>query len=733
MVADGNVLTGVGGGTADAQGADGAVVTGVAHSANILVPAVGGLGGTGILGDYGTLILAANGTYTYTLNNASPAVQHLADGQLVSDIFTYTITDGDGDTSTTTITINVTGTGDAPIILVGGADCTPEDTAMSATFTATPVDTLSAVTQITISGLTGWTPSATIGLSSGIPGVTTFVAGVLTINVTGATAGTAVTATVSLTPPPNSDVDAHILVGATTTYNGHNTTSAGTAATLYVDGVADAPTSVSITVADSADAGNSFSLGETGKVHVHAVFSDLDGSETHTTTVTLAQGFTSSLGATGAFDFGGVHYTYTSSVAAGVTTYVITAPSNVATVDFDMAVTAPASGTLPSVLNFDLTATSTEMVSLLSGGGCDTNNTDITADNIASLAASTGIPSTHILDGSMVTNTNSSPQTMILSFMDASGDPLDSFSQIVLRSCQGQQGAVLSDAGFSINPNDSYNVAAEDTAASPNKVIITNFTLEGVTIAPTNGQIQLDYDQAGSTNEAFTAVITPSAGGTVIGNFSTDGTGANQTLTDANSTLHYTYGAAGNDVLNGGTGPDFLNGGAGSDIMNGGNGNDVIVFDLSDLLPNSIDGGAGWDIVRVDNGALFNTTSQGGPTTGFANAIVDMHLASITNIEEILITEEAIPSDLLGTTIVLTAQNVVDFTGAASDTLYVVGSKGDSINLTQNASNTVGWIDTGAHVASAGGQVFDLWTATIGGHVASLYVDQDITNVNVTP
>ncbi|RWA79532.1 S-layer family protein, partial [Mesorhizobium sp.] len=97
----GNVLTD---GTDDVLGADGAApggaVTGVATGSNVSNPVSGNLAGAGIAGQYGTLVLNANGSYTYTANpNAvtTNAVDH----------FVYTITDGDGDTSTVTLDINV--------------------------------------------------------------------------------------------------------------------------------------------------------------------------------------------------------------------------------------------------------------------------------------------------------------------------------------------------------------------------------------------------------------------------------------------------------------------------------------------------------------------------------------------------------------------------------------------------------------------------------------------------
>ncbi|HPW28393.1 MAG TPA: retention module-containing protein, partial [Rhodoferax sp.] len=67
---------------------------------------------------YGTLVLNSDGTYTYTLNNALPAVNALKDGQTLTETFTYTLTDGDGDTSTATLTITVNGRTDGPPSIV---------------------------------------------------------------------------------------------------------------------------------------------------------------------------------------------------------------------------------------------------------------------------------------------------------------------------------------------------------------------------------------------------------------------------------------------------------------------------------------------------------------------------------------------------------------------------------------------------------------------------------------
>ncbi|WP_227340083.1 beta strand repeat-containing protein [Sphingopyxis sp. P8] len=113
LVADGNVLTGVGGsdanatdGVADTQGADGATVTAIA----------GGSVGTAFATAYGTLTVNADGSYTYVLNNALQPVQGLSAGETLTESFLYTITDGDGDTSTATLTITINGADDGVTI-----------------------------------------------------------------------------------------------------------------------------------------------------------------------------------------------------------------------------------------------------------------------------------------------------------------------------------------------------------------------------------------------------------------------------------------------------------------------------------------------------------------------------------------------------------------------------------------------------------------------------------------
>lgn len=99
----GNVLSGSGttsgSAGADTLGADGGTITGIRAGTSGSFGAVG----TTINGQYGTLTLGANGTYSYVRNVDTPGG--------VTDVFSYQLTDGDGDSSTATLTINI---GDAP-------------------------------------------------------------------------------------------------------------------------------------------------------------------------------------------------------------------------------------------------------------------------------------------------------------------------------------------------------------------------------------------------------------------------------------------------------------------------------------------------------------------------------------------------------------------------------------------------------------------------------------------
>ncbi len=88
-------------------------VTGVATG--IVASAVGSVG-AGVVGNYGSVSISADGSYAYTVDNDNAAVQALrASGQTLNDVFTYTLTDAAGHSSSAQITVTIDGRNDAPI------------------------------------------------------------------------------------------------------------------------------------------------------------------------------------------------------------------------------------------------------------------------------------------------------------------------------------------------------------------------------------------------------------------------------------------------------------------------------------------------------------------------------------------------------------------------------------------------------------------------------------------
>ncbi len=75
--------------------------------------------GVAVAGTYGSVVINADGSFAYTVNNVDAAVQALrTSSDTLTDTFTYTITDGGGLTSTAQLTVTIHGANDTP---TGGA------------------------------------------------------------------------------------------------------------------------------------------------------------------------------------------------------------------------------------------------------------------------------------------------------------------------------------------------------------------------------------------------------------------------------------------------------------------------------------------------------------------------------------------------------------------------------------------------------------------------------------
>ena len=94
---------------------------------------------TNTAGLYGTLSVNASGNYTYTLNNALPAVQGLGVGDKLTDTFTFTVSDGHGGTASNILTLTINGTNDAPSVGASTASIAKTDVPYSGHL-VTPTD-----------------------------------------------------------------------------------------------------------------------------------------------------------------------------------------------------------------------------------------------------------------------------------------------------------------------------------------------------------------------------------------------------------------------------------------------------------------------------------------------------------------------------------------------------------------------------------------------------------------
>ncbi len=88
-------------------------VNGVAAGA---VGAAAGNVGVAVTGNYGSVSIASDGSYTYTIDNTNATVQALrTSGQTITDLFTYRVVDSGGLTSLATLTVTIQGANDNPI------------------------------------------------------------------------------------------------------------------------------------------------------------------------------------------------------------------------------------------------------------------------------------------------------------------------------------------------------------------------------------------------------------------------------------------------------------------------------------------------------------------------------------------------------------------------------------------------------------------------------------------
>ncbi|MEA2921368.1 MAG: hypothetical protein QOF07_1331, partial [Bradyrhizobium sp.] len=556
-----------------------------------------------------------------------------------------------------------------------------------------------------------------------------------------------------------------------TVTDSHGQTSTATETITITGDLPPQPINLSETAVSDFN-GGFFANGNTGNLQVNATFPAHAASEVQTIDIKLAAGFTAvGLNASGSswtdthightYNFA---YTYNSATGDIVVTIPggASATDNALTLNFDIK--APATNT-PGNLVFTETVTTSPAGDLVDGAIPVASGGDM-----QSASFSTGIPSAHLLSGTVTTNTNVNHQEVVVSFIDKNS-PLDAMAFIMDTNATGQQGNITNDAGFNISPTDHFLVGLDEPFVT-SKVQVTNFTLNGITMTEPNpsNHIVLTANDAQGGVHGYSADITLNGSTSVVGHDSIDSSfpllGSGPTPTNPD----FLYGSGTSQFITGASTSDFLaaNASAGSDLIGNG-GTDVFIYTPgTGASANSYTGSAtGFDILRVDDGAIYNTSLEdagasrpswvlaaNADTVGSTHLYVeDLSGALLGNINEILVTQEAAVLSfnpaLYGTELVgLSVSNITSATDASttlndfkngsgntptSETwnhaLFVAGSSGDDVQLSLNQSG--GWTDTHTTLTTSSGKVYEHYvpTGTTGTPLANLFID-NVLHVN---
>jgi VCBS repeat-containing protein len=583
-------------------------------------------------GTYGELVLNADGTWTYTLDNANPDTDKLAAGQTVTDTFTYTVADKAGATDTADLVITITGANDAPDA-VDDAGTIDEDTALvvSAANGVLKNDTDVEGDALTVTAVNG--SGAAVGnqiaLASGA---------LLTLNADG-----------SYTYDPNGQFES-LGVGDdgadsfTYTISDGNGGSDTATVNITITGVNDAPDAVD----DAGTIDEDTALVVSAANGVLKNDTDVEGDAL---TVTAVNGS-----------------------GAAVGNQIALASGALLTLNADGSYTYDPNGQFESLGVGDDGADSFTYTISDGSGGSDTATVNITITGVNDAPDNAAFTSGGSVD-------ENSPNGTVVGTVFA--DDVDLNDTVTY--------SLLDDAGgrFDIDASTGVITVANglllDFEAAASHIVTVQAT-DGIATSTTALAIMInDVNPEDVTGDASANQIIGGAGDDTL-----SGAGGNDTL----------IGGGGSDSLDGGADDDFLDGGAGSDTLSGGDGDDTLVWDAADV---TVDGGAGNDTLLVQTASIDLSTTT----------------VAVTNIEQI---------DLgvgdASRMLTLRGEDVIDVTDA-SNTLIVLGDANDTVETAAGAGS--GWVfdksDTG----------FDYYKNDMGGGVeATLVVAADIDLI-ITP
>ncbi len=629
----------------DVSGADGYAagggVVGVRAAGNDTTTAVTTGVNTQIVGQYGTLTLQADGSYTYKAT--ANAISSNA-----TDTFVYTIKDGDGDTSTTTLTINVADVTLTPVNQTGQVNeaaldtvTDPGDLGHGTVTGSNPSSTAETVTgQLTVAG-TGITYT---------PISTTTAHGIFELKASGAW-------TYTLTSPFNSGAvqGANTLAGAESfDYTAKDANGNTVQGTVKIDVVDDVP---AFTLVNDANGDGIVSLSALNPA----------------TATTYAGQFAEwQYGADG---FGSISATGQNvQVASSSASQIVL--NLMAGTDVAAILTLNADGTdslevlhRAGTIDFKPIAATSATAggpagSLLVDLGAAANfNIVVTGDDgngipgQASDAVNTSSQGWAVKGGSG--QSNDPGESIKFAFVDDSnnttGHGIDDFKFTTQGYTGGMASAKLTvlvylDASMTHYDQVTLNATSGSviqiskldwSAVAGNGNYVAGDAIYGVKVisdATNSGGFRLNGVEVGTHSETpppsldfngIKVTITDHDGDTATQTFNVhvDGaTGSQLTVEGIAGTSgdDHLVGTAGNDTLIGGAGNDILEGGAGNDILIGGLGQDTLTggagadtfkldsLDIKDLITDYHGTGPGGEGDKIDLTALFDAPVNGG-------------------------------------------------------------------------------------------------------------------------
>ena len=119
-----------------------------------LVNGTAGNVGSTITTTYGTINIAANGSYTYTLDNSRAATQALTQGQVATEVISYRVRDTAGLFSDTSLTVTVNGSNDVPVAVADTASTPLNVPLLNINVKANDTDVDNTPAQLTVSNPT---------------------------------------------------------------------------------------------------------------------------------------------------------------------------------------------------------------------------------------------------------------------------------------------------------------------------------------------------------------------------------------------------------------------------------------------------------------------------------------------------------------------------------------------------------------------------------------------------